>query len=95
MAVVCKTIVSAVRIRPVTQNGYVVSNGRDAEDNKVQHENTTRARLQVRILSYPHKFFDIGASFNGRTVVSKTTNVGSIPTAPANKFGLIKFYIII
>lgn len=25
-----------------------------------------------------------GASFNGRTAVSKTANVGSIPTAPAN-----------
>ncbi len=25
----------------------------------------------------------MGASFNGRTVVSKTTNVGPIPTAPA------------
>ena len=26
----------------------------------------------------------IGASFNGRTLVSKTSNVGSIPPAPAN-----------
>lgn len=33
----------------------------------------------------------MGASFNGRTVVSKTTNVGPIPTAPAtkNRAGLV------
>lgn len=33
--------------------GYVVSKGRDAEESRFRHENTTRARLQVRVLSYP------------------------------------------
>ena len=51
--------------------------------------NATRYTIYV---TYPK-----GASFNGRTAVSKTANVGSIPTAPAiiKKSGPVLLFLII
>src|SRR3989338_10251854 len=43
-----------------------------------------RSRSAVRFREWAPEMF-VGASFNGRTAVSKPANEGSIPSAPANK----------